>query len=144
MEFDLVAVQKATTVPTESREHWRQDWLKLMDLAVWGDLRSQQIGLAGKLRKRVLEFGERLRSYASDRSWIPHPREQIKNALSSSLQLREVMAKVGEVLGQFAEGTDLAGLQVFWEAFSGGLMMDITEREGALVALLNQQYQEEV
>lgn len=144
MEFDLVAVRKAVTVPGESRERWRRDWLELMELAVWGDLRSSQIGLAGKLRKRALEFGERLRSYASDRSWIPHPREQIKNALSSSLQLREVMEKVGEVLSQFAEGTDLACLQVFWEAFSASLMADITEREAALVALLNQQYQEEV
>ncbi|WP_414040421.1 hypothetical protein ACJU26_15100 [Acidithiobacillus sp. M4-SHS-6] len=144
MEFDLVAVQEAVTVSGECRERWRKDWVALMELAVWGDLRSQQIGLAGKLRKRILEFGERLRSYVSDRSWIPHPRDQIKNALSTSLQLREVMEKVDEVLCPFAEGADLARLQSFWQAFSARLMTDITEREGALVALLNQQYQEEI
>ncbi len=144
MEFDLVAVQDAISVSAELRKRWRKDWVDLMELAVWGDLRSQQIGLGGKLRKRVLEYGERLRSYVSDRSWIPHPREQIKNALSTSLQLREVVEKVGELMGQFAEGEDLARLQSSWQDFSDRLMADITEREGKLVQLLNQQYHEEV
>ncbi len=144
MDFDSEAVHLAVTVPVNLRKGWRQDWLELMDLALWGDLRSSQIGLTGKLRKRVLEFGERLRSYVSDRSWIPHPREQIKNALSTSLQNREVIEKVSEVLGQFAEGNDLARLQSLWETFSAALMADILEREGRLVELLNQQYHEEI
>lgn len=144
MEFDLVAVQDAVSVSAELRECWRRDWVDLMELAVWGDLRSQQIGLGGKLRKRVLEHGERLRSYVSDRNWIPHPREQIKNALSTSLQLREVIEKVSELMSQFTEGKDLARLQSLWQDFSGRLMADITEREGKLVQLLNQQYHEEI
>ena len=107
MEFDPIAVEAAVSVDKTLRDSWRLNWLTLMDVAVWGDLRSHQIGLTGKLRKRVLEFGERLRSYASDRSWIPHPREQIKNALSTSLQTRESIEKVREIVVQFDAGTDL-------------------------------------
>ncbi|MFA7496034.1 MAG: hypothetical protein AB7C98_00920 [Acidithiobacillus sp.] len=144
MEFDPIAVEAAVSVDKTLRDSWRLNWLTLMDVAVWGDLRSHQIGLTGKLRKRVLEFGERLRSYASDRSWIPHPREQIKNALSTSLQTRESIEKVREIVVQFDAGTDLGALQSLWESLSAALMSDVLEREGLLVQLLNQQYHEEI
>lgn len=144
MEFDLVAVEAAVSVDKMLRDNWRLNWSTLMDIAVWGDLRSHQIGLTGKLRKRVLELGERLRSYVSDRSWIPHPREQIKNALSTSLQTRESIEKVREIVVQFDAGTDLGALQSLWESLSAALMSDVLEREGLLVQLLNQQYHEEI
>jgi hypothetical protein len=144
MEFDLVAVEAAVSVDKMLRDNWRPNWSTLMDIAVWGDLRSHQIGLTGKLRKRVLELGERLRSYVSDRSWIPHPREQIKNALSTSLQTRESIEKVREIVVQFDAGTDLGALQSLWESLSAALMSDVLEREGLLVQLLNQQYHEEI
>lgn len=144
MEFDLVAVEAAVSVDKMLRDNWRRNWSTLMDIAVWGDLRSHQIGLTGKLRKRVLELGERLRSYVSDRSWIPHPREQIKNALSTSLQTRESIEKVREIVVQFDAGTDLGALQSLWESLSAALMSDVLEREGLLVQLLNQQYHEEI
>lgn len=144
MGFDPLAVQTAVRLEADLRDRWRREWGLLMDLAVWGEMRSTQIGLSGKLRKRVLDFGERLRAYGSDRSWIPHPREQIKNALSTSLQTREALEKVGEVVGQFSDGADLAALRALWAALSTALLADIVMREGRLVRLLNQQYQEEV
>ena len=144
MDFDPAAVKAAVSVDAGLRDRWRREWGLVMDLAVWGDLRSSQIGLSGKLHKRVLEFGERLRSYGSDRSWIPHPREQIKNALSTSLQTRESLEKVSEIADQLSDGADLASLRAMWEAISAALMADIVMREERLVQLLNQQYQEEV
>ncbi|MHB8266610.1 MAG: hypothetical protein ACYDC7_11910, partial [Acidithiobacillus ferrivorans] len=144
MDFDPAALQAAVALDADLRDRWRREWGLLMDLAVWGDLRSGQIGLTGKLRKRVLEFGERLRSYGNDRSWIPHPREQIKNALSTSLQMRESLEKLSEIAEQFNDGADLAALRAVWKAISAALMADVVTREGLLVQLLNQQYQEEV
>ena len=144
MDFNPAAVHAAVGLDADLRDRWRREWGLLMDLAVWGDLRSGQIGLAGKLRKRALEFGERLRSYGSDRSWIPHPREQIKNALSTSLQMRESLEKLSEIAEQFNDGADLAAFRTVWRAISAALMADIVTREGLLVQLLNQQYQEEV
>ena len=144
MDFDPAAVQAAVHLDAGLCHRWRREWGLLMDLAVWGELRSTQIGLPGKLRKRALEFGERLRSYGSDRSWIPHPREQIKNALSTSLQTRESLEKVSEIAGQFSNGADIAAFRTVWEALSAALMADMAAREELLVRLLNQQYQEEV
>ena len=144
MSFDQAAVHAAVGLNADLRDRWRREWCLLMELAVWGDLRSSQIGLSGKLHKLVLEFGERLRSYGNDRGWIPHPREQIKNALSTSLQTRESLEKVSEIAEQFNDGADLAALRTVWKAISSALMADIVAREGLLVQLLNQQYQEEV
>jgi hypothetical protein len=72
----------------------RSAWLTLMELAVFGDVKSSRLGVTTRLRKRALEVGERLRSLGADRAWIPHPREQLKNALASALALRESLAQL--------------------------------------------------
>ena len=144
MAFDETEVARWTRPDVQQRRRWREAWLALMDLCLWGELRSTQIGTLSRLRKRVLDLGEKLRSYVGDRQWIPHPRERIKNCLSSGLQLREALGKVTESLEQLDGGADLAQLQTMWDTFSSSLLDDLGPREEALVALLNQQYAEDV
>lgn len=67
----------------------RAAWLELIDLAVFGQITSPTLHVTGKVQKRTLELGERLRAFAQDRRWIPKPREQIKNALATAIALRE-------------------------------------------------------
>jgi hypothetical protein len=67
----------------------RASWLDLIDLAVFGQITSPTLHVTGKLQKRTLELGERLRAFAQDRRWIPQPRERMKNALATAIALRE-------------------------------------------------------
>lgn len=85
----------------------RSAWLALMELAVFGDVKSSRLGATTRLRKRALEVGERLRSLGADRAWIPHPREQLKNALASALALRESLAQL-EAQAQEVDGGEEA------------------------------------
>lgn len=144
MAFDDAEVARWTRPEEAQRQQWRRDWLVPMDLCLWGELKSSQIGTSSRLRKRVLDLGEKLRSYVGDRQWIPHPRERIKNCLSSGLQLRDALGKVAESLEQLDGGADLAQLHTMWDTFSSSLYADLGPREEALVVLLNQQYGEDV
>ena len=144
MAFDEAEVAAWVQAPVEQVEQWRQQWLAVMDLALWGELKSAHLGALSKLRRRVLECGEKLRSYAADRSWIPHPREQIKNCLSSGLQLRESLEKVAEILGQLEAGAALVPLRSLWDNLAENLLADLQRREERLVLLLNAQYGEEI
>ncbi len=69
----------------------RAAWLALIDLAVFGQITSPTLHVTGKVQKRTLELGERLRAFAQDRSWIPQPREQVKNALATAIALRDTL-----------------------------------------------------
>lgn len=72
----------------------RDRWLRVMSLAVFGDLKSPRLGALPRLRKKVLDCGEKLRSLLADRDWIPQPREQLKNALASALALEQALAEL--------------------------------------------------
>ncbi len=144
MAFDPEAVHSAVTLDPATRQTLRTQWCSLMELAVWGEIRSSQIGLLPKLRKRVLDLGEKLRSYAGDRRWIPHPREQIKNALSGSLQARDALDKVAELIPGVDSGSERDAFRTGWDALRHTLEADIGPREARLVSLLDGQYQEEV
>jgi hypothetical protein len=143
MAFDPEAVHSAVTLDPATRQALRAQWSSLMDLVVWGEIKSSQIGLLPKLRKRVLDLGEKLRSYAGDRRWIPHPREQIKNALSGSLQARDALDKVTELVPGVDGGSECAAFHSGWDALRRTLEADIAPREARLVSLLDAQYQEE-
>lgn len=69
----------------------RAAWLTLIDHAVFGQITSPTLHVTGKVQKRTLELGERLRAFAQDRRWIPQPREQVKNALATAIALRETL-----------------------------------------------------
>lgn len=121
----------------------RQCWLGLMDLCVFGDVKSSRLGALPKLRKRLLDVGEKLRSLTADREWIPHPREQVKNALGSSLNLKDSLLQLEKCAQGMDGGTDLA-------AFAAGVVrlrtllvprLEILENRWA--ALLDSQYRDE-
>jgi hypothetical protein len=88
-------------------EQLRNQWLGLMDLAVFGDLKSKRLGALSRLRKKVLDGGEKLRSLLADRDWIPQPREQLKNALASALALEQALAELEMGARELEGGADL-------------------------------------
>jgi hypothetical protein len=85
-------------------------WLELAAEAVFGDLRGPQVGAVPRMRKQVLDAGERLRAVLSDRAWIPRRRERLKNALASSLALREALDAL-EVAARPLDGADAAAFR---------------------------------
>lgn len=82
-------VRALVTLDTLWRDRVAALWQELMHIAVWGDLKSAQVGGVPRLRKRVLDLGEKWRSVFNSRDWLPQPREQIKNALASAANLRD-------------------------------------------------------
>ena len=143
MPFDAQAVKHLVTPPADWQAGIHAQWLHLQDLAVWGDLKSSQIGLLPKLRKRVLDLGEKLRSVCNDRGWIPHPREQIKNALGSSLNLLDSLSKLEESATALEGGADLDAFQNALRALRRDIDQTLIPRDSQLAALLDSQYQEE-
>ncbi|MDA8390654.1 MAG: hypothetical protein M0Z76_08015 [Gammaproteobacteria bacterium] len=109
----------------------RAHWLGLIDCAVWGDLKSDKLGAVAKLRKRILELGERLRSVAADRTWIPKPRERLKNALGSCLNLRETLVLVERSAQELTGGGDLAAFSERLMAFHGLVQTTLPTHETA-------------
>jgi hypothetical protein len=87
--MDNDTVRRSVTVDPRWVRAARAAWLEVMDLCVFGDVKSSRLGAMTRLRKRALEAGERLRSLSGSRDWIPHSREQLKNALAGALSLRE-------------------------------------------------------
>ncbi|MHB8563270.1 MAG: hypothetical protein ACYDDA_04845 [Acidiferrobacteraceae bacterium] len=82
----------------------RAQWLRLLDLAVWGDLKGANLGAVSRVRKRVLELGEKWRSVFNRRDWIPQPREQIKSALASAASLRDSLLLLERASKEIDEG----------------------------------------
>lgn len=72
----------------------RHRWQRLMDAVTWEALHSQQIGQLTRLRKRVLDLGEKLHSLVADKAWIPSPRDRIKTALATALAAEEALQHV--------------------------------------------------
>lgn len=69
----------------------QQNWNELMALLMWGEVKSSRLGAMSRVRKKALDLGEKMRSLSNSREWIPHPREQLKNALGSSFNLRDAL-----------------------------------------------------
>jgi hypothetical protein len=104
---DEQAVDQALVLHAECERTARASWLALLDLAVWGDLRSSRLGALPKVRKRALDAGERLRSMFARRDWIPHPRERLKNALASLSNLQRSLEELERAAAQLDGGADL-------------------------------------
>ena len=139
--MDNEAVKRALMIDPGWGCRARQAWLAAMALAVCGDVRSSRLGVTARIRKRVLEVGERLKSLSADRNWIPHPREQLKNALASALNLRNSLSELERAAGDLESGADL-------EAFIAGLskLREVVEQiaplENQWAQLLDSQYRE--
>lgn len=139
--MDSEAVKQALTLAPAWARQARQAWLGLMDLAVWGDLGSARLGAVGRVRKRVLEVGEKLKSLAGDRDWIPHPREQLKNALASALHLRDSLDELARLAGDLDRGADLEALRSGLAELRR-LVQELAPLEQRWAQLLDSQYRD--
>ena len=84
----------------------KTQWQELMNIVVWGELKGANVGAVPKLRKRALDLGEKWRSLFNDRTWIPQPRERLKNALGSALALHDAQQLLIGTAALFDGGAD--------------------------------------
>ncbi|MGE3509261.1 MAG: hypothetical protein AB7N65_10300 [Vicinamibacterales bacterium] len=104
------AVDAALELDPAWRARLRAQWLEVADCAVFGDLQSSRLGALARMRRRVLDAGERLRALIAARAWIPHPRERLKNALAGALGAREALAELQRATDPIDGGPDRARL----------------------------------
>lgn len=104
-------------------------WLALIEIAVWGDIKSDKLGATSKLRKRLLDLGERLKSLSADRCWIPHRREQLKNLLGSCLSMRDALLLAERTAQDLTGGADLDALTGKLIAIHTIVMTDLQKQE---------------
>lgn len=136
------AVERALAIDRAWLDRLRASWLALVDCAVFADLASSRLGALGKLRRRVLETGERIRSLGADRAWIPHPRERLKNALASALGLREALDELRRASGAIDGGADHAVLAARLASLAGAVDERLAQCESDWAALLDSQYRD--
>jgi hypothetical protein len=108
--LDAAEVDRALALEPAWAARLRALWLELAAAAVFGALRGPHVGALPRLRKQVLDAGERLRALLADRAWIPQPRERLKNALASALALREALDAL-EAAAQEVTGDDAAAFR---------------------------------
>ncbi|MHB8253181.1 MAG: hypothetical protein ACYDEV_05660 [Acidiferrobacter sp.] len=107
----------------------KKQWLVLIEAAVWGDIKCDKIGVIGKLRKRILDLGERLKSLESDRAWIPRERERLKNLLGSCLSMRDALLLVERTAQDLTGGGDMETLTQSLINLHAAVMSDLQKQE---------------
>ena len=142
--MDIDEVKRAVTLDPVWVSEVRRAWLALMELSVWGDVKSSRLGAMSKLRKKVLDVGEKLKSLAADRAWIPHPREQVKNALGSSFNLKDSLLQLERSAQDVDGGSELATFNALMIKLHGLIVQPLAPLENQWATLLNSQYQDEV
>jgi hypothetical protein len=118
-------------LPAELMAQAQAQWMTLMTVAVWGDLKSEQLGLLGKLRKRILDLGERLKSLDGDRAWIPKRRERIKNLLGSCLSARDALLQAERAAQGVTGGRDIGKLSEAFVALHKLITSELQGHENA-------------
>lgn len=114
-------------------------WREMIEVAVWGEITVARLGAAPRLRKRLLELGERLKSLTASRAWIPHPREQLKSALAAALGVREMLETVGGALHELVPGADATQLQALHQGLCAMILRELPARENAWAQMLDAQ-----
>jgi len=137
MTLDSNDVDAALAAIPPALEPLKADWLRLMELAVWGDLASGRLGATGRLRKRLLEVGEGLAGLARPRDWIPHPRERLKSALGASIKLRDQLELLRRAAQAIDRGADQARLQTELALFANQIEETLAPLERRLAELLD-------
>jgi len=120
----------------------RAHWQSLMSAAVWGDLETAQLGAASRLRRRLLELGERIRSLVAPRDWIPHRRERVKSALAAALAVRETLSLTEAALTVLKPGPCAEQLKTVFGDLSGLLVDELQKREMVWARLLDSQIED--
>lgn len=143
MVFEPEAVERSFTFDPARSDDLRERWISLLDRAVWADLKSSKIGAVPRLRKRLLEVGENLRSFLSDRTWIPHPRERVKGAMAASLNLRDALLNLERAAKLLDGGGDLPAFEPDLLEFRKRLLELMEQHEQQWGDMLEAQYSAE-
>lgn len=144
MALDARQVAASFRFDPERVADLRARWLRLLDLGVWGELKSAKIGAVPRLRKRLLELGENLRSLVSDRTWIPQPREQVKGAMGASLKLRDSVGDLERAVALIEGGADFPRFEHDLLEFRQRLLTLMESHEPIWAGLLDSQYSDDV
>lgn len=139
MALDADAVDFALACDAEWLAGLRRDWLALADLAVWGGAQSSRLGALSKLRKRVLELGERLAGLGAPRGWIPQPRERLKSALATAIAAGELLEQCQQLIGELDAGAARDELAAALAALSRRTRARLGERAARWAELLDSQ-----
>ena len=139
-ELDPQEVRQSMAFDPDKVADFRARWSRLMELAVWGDLKAGEVGALPKLRKRMLEYGEKIRSLFNDRSWIPQPREQVKSVLTASLDVRDKQQAVEKELEAVTGGADCEAFTTGFAALRDDLVTLMQAHEDVWRDLLNRLY----
>ncbi len=138
--MDREAVLRAVTIDAERQQSLQAAWSTLIGLAVWGRLKSSRLGAGGRMRRRLLDTGEKLASLCATRTWIPHPREQLKNALGSALALRDSMNQLRAAASEIDGGGDAPRFAELVSTLEAELASWLPELENRWAELLDTQY----
>lgn len=137
--FDPAQVDAALEFDPAWTADLRIRWQMMITIAVWDGLEADQLGAAPRLRKRLLEFGERMKSLVVSRQWIPHPRERIKSALAAALALRETLAAIDGALPGLRPGADATRMTAAFLALRTLLENELQKRETVWAQMLDAQ-----
>lgn len=143
MALDSQQVAETLVFDRDRLNALREQWLRLMELAVWGDVGSSKMGALGRMRKRLLEVGENLNTFVGDRGWIPRPREQLKSALGASVKLRDSLLSLERAAATTGGGADFAEFERLLLDFRRDLMALVEAHENRWATLLDSQYADE-
>ncbi len=144
MPFDPKLVAESFAFDSDQVADLRTRWRDLLDLAVWGDLKTQKIGAVPRLRKRLLELGENLRSVVNDRSWIPQERERIKGAMGAMLNLRDALLQLERAAQVIDGGEDFPRFEQDILEFRQNLLVFVEKHERLWGDLLESLYDEAI
>ncbi|WP_018935384.1 hypothetical protein [Thioalkalivibrio sp. ALJ24] len=140
MPFDPQQLEASFAFDPETTADLRERWMHLIHDAVWADLKTGTIGAIPRLRKRLLELGENLRSLLSDRAWIPHERERVKGAMAASLNLRDSLNQTDRAAKLLNGGEDFERFEADYLAFRKALLAFIELHEQRWGDLLESLY----
>ncbi len=141
--MDVEAVRESVTIDKVWRDQLRADWLQLMALSVWGEVKSGRLGAMSRVRRRVLELGEKLNSLCASRDWIPHPREQLKNALGSAIGLKDSLIQLERAAQDVDSGQEAALFAALLNALQTDIAAQLPDLENRWAELLDTQYVEQ-
>ncbi|HKK05995.1 MAG TPA: hypothetical protein VKA50_09120 [Gammaproteobacteria bacterium] len=142
MVFDPEIVAESFAFDASAVADLRTRWGTLIDLCVWGELKASKIGALPRLRKRVLEVGEHMRSLFSDRAWVPVPRERVKGAMAASLNLRDSLLNLERSAKLIEGGADFTVFEEAMLSFRRDLLAVMERHERQWGDLLEAQYDE--
>ncbi len=137
MSLDGEAVERLLAGIPEAVGSLRGEWTALMEQFLWADLASSRLGALTRLRKRWLEHGEALAAMGHSRTWIPHPREQLKSVLGGAIKLRDTLAQVQRAAQTVDGGEDREAVLQTLAAYESRLTSLLQPLENRAAELLD-------